>query len=191
MLVVSFGLYTQNMIEIDMYLEMVVIILIATTLIDMLLSIGLTVTFFNKLWMLGLNMDYIGKQNANTLDTNQMKIMKIISKLTILSITESTFYQILIIFFAVTNAMKIFDSIPQNVYRFQLRIASILWALEVMMISICVFLSFDAAHFWFSLFCGRTHKCLSRCCASLAKKRMKRQLQRQQSLSVPLLAIDK
>ena len=216
---ISFGEYKKNNIDLSLYLKIVIIILISMTIIDLLFSFGVTLLFFKKLWRLNIdymgkhnfieiiNNDIdidadindgdmesvafsIGSNNRKfTLSPRQKSIMHIMSKMTILVSISIIFEQLLMIYVTIINIAGIYKWISWDKYQYKLKIIAIIWAIEIIMNSLCILLSFDAISFWYGLICGKFHKYLSKSCIFLAKKRLLKQIKSSssQSLGIPLL----
>ena len=168
---VCYYLYIRNVLSEIQDAHIVVIAVICEQIIDLLLSICLMALFLQRLRRLNVDIIINASHGYKVSDSevifneDQMKIIKSMSKVTILSCFAIVTFQVVAIYtgFAFWFGKP---STESNEIRYMLGI------LDCIVNSLCVVLSFDFAEIWYYRLCC----CFDICCAKLCTYQTKRQL---------------
>lgn len=153
----------------DLILTIIFIYLFIKTLFDLSVDVALNNKGY-KSSMHSIPQDRMS--SLISLNSDQISIVHLVAKCTILSITAVMSTQIFFLFY---NIMYLYIIISGNdsLYNILFDIYLLLWWFAIMMNSISIFLNLDATIGWYHFFCVKFHNLCQKCCTRQAKQKLK------------------
>ena len=152
-------------------------------IIDWILSISLLYVFLHKLWILNMDLSVFNVNEASSVvNSRQESVIKIASRLTIISCIAIFTTQFLMIYSTITFLIC-YKNIECKYYNHNLKpIVEGFWGIDCFINCLCIFMSFafeNAEIMYYSL-CRCCHQQCIKCCIYMTRKKMqKNQLQHQ------------
>ena len=154
----------------DLVLTVMFIYLFTRKLLDLTVDVALN----NSNWKSSIHSINSAKiSSLISLNTDQMSIVHIVAKCSILSSIAVISTQI---FFFYYNVLYVTYQITKSAARYDIMfdIYLVLWWFAIMMNVVTIFLNLDATFVWYQFFCLRVHKLCQQCCEKLAKKKLQK-----------------
>eukprot|EP01084_Bolivina_argentea_P194312 333363_1 len=154
---------------------------------DLILTIVWIYLFTKKLFQLFIDIE-INKQHnvplihqkirsysAHSIQLNleQISVISVATRCTILSIMALFSTQIFYIYYSVLFVIYVYTK-NKILYEEMWKVYLLLWWFAILVNAITIFLNLDSTFSMYSLCCVRAHECCEICCERLAKKQVKR-----------------
>ena len=151
---------------------------------------------------IGMNGDYEYQRDESKNDRNtnssslklrisfnkgQQKILRVMSKISILSSLAIVFVQIIALYFATMESLIANHCITHDQYYYWQGWLIFIWAFGVIISTVCMFLSFDFVSKHYYRWCGLCDKCCFHCCKRIVTTKIKNHVIKRTELGQPLL----
>jgi len=122
-----------------------------------------------------------------TFNRRQQQILRVMSKMTLLSALAIGATQFMALYLATYLELYLLGLIDD--VREWAQWGAVMWAVTVIINSLCMFMSFDFADKMYISCCGTLHRCCFECCKSCVGHSIKNHVVRQTELGQPLLCL--